>query len=192
MRNASFALAAAMLLACCALVGCASSDMQSDSSSSTGPSSASSASLASSPVSSGASAVLLESEWGDYFPTLGDDAVAFGQRVQSELPVKAYALYQGEGGGEPIEFDDPADIAALFNALASTNVGEPATEVSTDDYTSFWFEFADGSSFGFMFDSMTIEMEKDGTWEFYAIEPNPALESFASLAKQHTMEMHEG
>lgn len=125
------------------------------------------------------------------FATLGDDAVAFGKRVQGELPVKAYALWQGVGGGEPVEFDDPADICALFNALAGTSIASEAETVTTDDYTSFGFTFADGSRFSVMFDSMALEVSEGGTWKAYAIDPGPGLDDFASLAKEHTQSTYK-
>ena len=127
-----------------------------------------------------------ESEWGDLFATKGPDAVEFGRRVQTDLPVKAYACWQGEGGGEPIWYDDPDDIRELFNALASSGVAGEAKFVSTDDYTSFGFEFSNGESYGFMFSSMALEVQEDGKWNAYAVDASPALESYAKQAKERT------
>ena len=107
--------------------------------------------------------------------------------MQTELPVKAYACYQGEGGGDPIWFDDPSTIVKLFNALATTNVTEDVGEIWTDDYTSFGFEFADGTKTGFMFDSMTIQVAAGNSWKFYALEVGPDLQSFADMAKKATL-----
>ena len=193
-------LAVAFAVACglLALVGCATDGSQTSSSISSqkSPEASSQASSDASSVSAAAStassvAVLPESEWGNLFPTLGDGAVAFGQRVQNELPVKAYACWQGEGGGEPILFESPDDIAALFNALASSGVGGKATTVSTDDYTSFGFKFADDAGFSFMFDSMTVMVDVGDKWEFYDVDPSPALASYAAQAWKHTMSQYE-
>ena len=111
----------------------------------------------------------------------------FGQRVQTELPVRAYACWQGMGGGEPIWYDDPAEIRALFNALAATNLAGKATTISTDDYTSFGFKFADDTGYGVMFDSMTVQIEENNVMEFYDLDITPELARFARQARQHTM-----
>ena len=186
------------------LAGCTGSSAPSESSASSEPSSAggsASSASGSSTVSSAASpssasgsvptssvaGILPESEWGDLFATLGEDAVAFGNRVQAELPVKAYACWQGEGGGDPLWYEDPADITALFNALAESGIAGEAKTVSTDDYTSFGFEFADGTRFGVMMDSMSIQVAEGNTWMFYEVDASPALQSFADQAKKHTM-----
>lgn len=113
--------------------------------------------------------------------------MAFGQRVQTDLPVKAYACWQGEGGGDPIWYEDPADIRSLFNALASSGIAGEAQSVSSDDYTSFGFTFADGETYGFMFDSMALEVQEDGKWKAYEVDASPALASYAEQAKKHTM-----
>ena len=131
--------------------------------------------------------MLPESEWGNLFVTVGEGAIAFGQRVQNDLPVKAYACWQGEGGGEPIWFDDPADIRALFNGLASSGIAGEATTMTTDDYYSFGFEFANGDRYGFMFDSMVLQVKDGDSWKFYDVAPSPELAAFAYQAQQYTM-----
>ena len=118
---------------------------------------------------------------------MGDEYVAFGRRVQGELPVRAYACYQGEGGGDPIWYDDAATVVALFNALAAAHATEDAGEVRSDDYTSFGFEFADGSNYGFMFDSMSVQVPRGNSWEFYELDPSPALKSYADAAREYTL-----
>ena len=125
-----------MALAGCATAASSSSGSMPSSASSAASSGVSSASSAASSASapSGGSqveGVLPESAWGNLFATVGESAVAFGQRVQADLPVKAYACWQGEGGGEPIWYEDPADVKALFNALASSGVAGAAQSVST-------------------------------------------------------------
>ena len=176
------------------IAGCASTSSSASSAagsqSSSAPSSASSSASAPS-AASGVAGVLPEVEWGDLFATVGDDAIAFGQRVQSELPVKAYALWQGEGGGEPIWYEDPADIRALFNALAASGIAGEAQTITTDDYTSFGFEFADGTKFSVMFDSMSLQVQEGNAWKFYQVAPSAELSSYADQAKRHTMESYE-
>lgn len=186
------------------LVGCAStnastgssasSDARAGSSAASGSLSAPASSLSGtvtpsepSPSIAAATSVLPESEWGALFATIGQDAVAFGQRVQTDLPVRAHVCWQGEGGGDPIWFEDAADIQALFNALASSGVKGEAETVTTDDYTSFMFEFSDGARYNIMFDSMAVQVAEGNTWKFYAVDPSPALASFADLAEAHTM-----
>lgn len=184
-----------MVLAGCATAAPSSSGNTPASGSSAASSGASSASSAASSASapSGGSqveGVLPESAWGNLFATVGESAVAFGQRVQADLPVKAYACWQGEGGGEPIWYEDPADVKALFNALASSGVAGEAQSVSTDDYTSFGFEFANGDTYGFMFDSMALEVQEGGTWKAYELDASPALAAYAQNAKDHTMSQY--
>ena len=101
--------------------------------------------------------------------------------------MKAYACWQGVGGGEPIWYEDPADIRSLFNALAESGIAGEATMISTDDYTSFGFEFADGSNYGFMFDSMSIQVPRGNSWEFYELDPSSALKSYADAAREYTL-----
>ncbi|MBQ9043768.1 MAG: hypothetical protein IJ111_13255 [Eggerthellaceae bacterium] len=180
------------------VAGCANAATSSSTSAASNASSLSAVSSSSEPASSTSASAgktdgsaLPEEKWGDYFAVLGDDAVAFGRRVQTELPVKAYACYQGEGGGEPIWFEDQADIVSLFNALAATNAAGDAAEVRTDDYTSFGFEFADGTRSDFTFDSMTFMVQEGNSWKIYAIAPNPALEAYADQAKSYTMSLYE-
>ena len=139
-----FALTACMVLA----VGCAASSSNASSATSSATSAAKSSSAASSQAQSSstasttatseeaptASEVVPESEWGTLFAVFGDEAVAFGQRVQSELPASAFAEYDGVASGEPIEFTDPGQIRALFNALAQSNAVEGADEIRTEYY----------------------------------------------------------
>ena len=118
---------------------------------------------------------------------MGDEYVAFGRRVQGELPVRAYACYQGEGGGDPIWYDDEAAVVALFNALAATHATEDAGEVRSDDYTSFGFEFADGSRTSFMFDSMTFMVAEGNVWKVYGLDYGSDLSAFADEARKATL-----
>ena len=129
-----------------------------------------------------AESVLPESEWGSLFPVVGDEAVEFGRRVQADLPVKAFAEYDGMASGTPVEFTDPGEIRALFNALAVANADEEASMVSTDDYTRFWFEFDDGTEYGFFFDSMAVEKWVDGKYRAFAVTVNDDLAWFALQA----------
>ena len=131
--------------------------------------------------------VLPESEWGDLFEVMGEDYVSFGQRVLSETPVRSYVMYQGAGGGEPVWFDDAETIIKMCNALAVINVTEETGEIRTDDYTSFGFEFEDGSRTSFMFDSLTIQVEEDGKWQFYGLQTNPVFDEYAGMAKEATL-----
>lgn len=190
-------LVIAVLLACIMIAaGCtspnaspesASSGSASDSKVSSSSPTVQTPSVSSPKLSQSAAKVLPESEWGDLFATIGDNAIAFGQRVQGDLPVKAYACWQGIGGGDPIWFEDPADIVSLFNALASSSVAGEATTMSTDDYYSFGFEFANGETFGFMFDSMVVQVKDGDSWKFYDVAASPALAAFANQAMKHTM-----
>ncbi len=190
-------LVIAVLLACIMIAaGCtspnaspesASSGSASDSKTSSSPPAVQTLSVSSPKPSQSATKVLPESEWGDLFATIGDNAIAFGQRVQGDLPVKAYACWQGIGGGYPIWFEDPADIVSLFNALASSGVAGEATTMTTDDYYSFGFEFANGETFGFMFDSMVVQVKDGDSWKFYDVAASPALAAFANQAMKHTM-----
>lgn len=131
--------------------------------------------------------VLAEDEWGNLFATMGDEYVAFGRRVQDEAPVKAYVCYQGEGGGDPLWFDEPDTIVSMFNALAAANVSADPGMVSTDDYTSFGFEFADGASTHFMFESMAFMVAEGNTYKYYGVVTNPELDAFASMARKATL-----
>ena len=165
------------VIALAGIVGCAGAPASSSSSAAT--SSATSA-VASSSRSSASSATAHVQ--GGLLEALGDDAVAFAQRARSELPVAAYAQYSGVSSGDPVELDNPADILALFNALAAADLGEEATEIRTDDYTSFWFAFADGSRYSFNFDSMAVDLPDDGSYRYYKVESGPDLEHFAAIA----------
>ena len=131
-----------------------------------------------------AASVIGEDQWGSLLPALGDDAIAFARRVQDELPTAAYAQYSGVASGEAVEFDEPGEIAALFNALASADLGPEAQELRTDDYTSFWFVFADGQRYSFSFDSMAIDLPDDGMYAYYQVEGNDDLDQFAAIALQ--------
>ena len=193
-----FALTACMVLA----VGCAASSSNASSATSSATSAAKSSSAASSQAQSSstasttatseeaptASEVVPESEWGTLFAVFGDEAVAFGQRVQSELPASAFAEYDGVASGEPIEFTDPGQIRALFNALAQSNAVEGADEIRTDDYTRFWFVFADGSRQSFFFDSMTVQKTVDNSYVFYTVDPMSDLTWFIDAAKGRFLE----
>ena len=167
------------VIALAGIVGCAGAPASSSSSAAT--SSATSA-VASSSRSSASSATAHVQ--GGLLEALGDDAVAFAQRARSELPVAAYAQYSGVSSGEPMKFDDPNDIEALFNALATAELGPEASEVRTDDYTSFWFEFANGDRFSFNFDSMAVDLPNDGSYTYYEVKGNDDLDRFAAIAKQ--------
>lgn len=188
MKIARLVVVLAVGLGLVAFAGCSSAASSASSSSTSSFASSSVASPSSSAPSSSASSdgVLGESEWGDLFAAKGEDAIAFGRRVQTDLPVRAYACWQGEGGGEPIWYESPDDIRKLFNALASSGIAGEAQAVSTDDYTSFGFEFADGDSYGFMFSSMALEVQEDGKWKAYELDPSPALTPFAQQAKERT------
>ena len=179
------AIAALAVLSACSASGASSEAGLSGGSAGSVGASASSAGGSSSAASS--SAVLPESEWGNLFETMGEDYVAFGRVVQTELPGRAYMVYQGEGGGEPTWFDDAGTITALFNALAASGASEDVSEVRTDDYTGFGFEFADGSTAAFLFDSMTFMVEEGGQWKVYAVVATPELEQFATQARAATL-----
>ena len=195
MNVRKLAVIAIVVLGAMMIAGCAGASASSSSSSASVSSSAasSSASSSESSASSGSSAsvdgaptadsVLKEGEWGTLFSRKGDSALEFGRRVQTDLPVKAFAEYDGMAGGTPVEFDDPAQIRALFNALASANADSENAMVSTDDYTKFWFEFQDGTEYGFFFDSMSIEVTEDGKYHAYAVEGGADLAWFASAAR---------
>ena len=189
----AFAMAGLLALGGCAsaqsgsAAGSSASGSSAVSASSSSASSTSSASSSSAPTSVPSDSVLPESEWGDYFSVLGEDAVAFGQRVQTELPVEAYALWEGVGGGDPVELTDSADICTLFNALASANIAGEATMISTDDYTTFGFKFADGTGYRFRYDSLAVEVKEGSTWNYYALDASPEFYAYAELAKRHTM-----
>ncbi len=204
--NVRLALIVAIACACALAWGCTTTAGTASSSSADAPSSgapssasppASSSSASFSPTSTAepsavpeATAILGEDEWGDLLESLGPDAVAFGRRVQGELPQTAYAQWSGEGGGEPVEFTEPAQIRALFNALASAGVGEEAKEVRTDDYTSFWFVFADGGRFSFNFDSMAVDLPDDNSYVEYSVLAGDDLQAFAAIAQAHTLESY--
>ena len=117
--------------------------------------------------------------------------MAFGRRVQGELPVQAIACWQGEGGGEPVGFTDPAEIRALFNALASVRLTGYAELVRTDDYTSFSFTFADGSAQVFSFDSMTVEVREGDSWKFHDIHVTPEFETLCAIAQEITLKSYQ-
>lgn len=201
-RKASYLVIAAFVMAVSlAMVGC-SAGASSSGTSSTAVDSASSASgsaedssgsaasassTATVPGAPRADAVLAEDEWGDFFQTRGEGAVEFGRRVQDDLPVRAVALWAGEGGGSPIEFTDPAEIRALFNALAASNVAGETTTFTTDDYSSFGFEFADGTSCAFYFDSLAFDVGTGDGHLFYDLDPSPDLNTFLQLAYKKSM-----
>ena len=130
--------------------------------------------------------MLPEGEWGSFLSTVGDDAVEFGRRVQDDLPVAAYAEYDSMAGGSPLKFTDPGEVRALFNGLAAANAEAPATMPSTDDYTQFWFEFSDGTTFGFHFSSMIYEKHTDSGYVDFTLTPNDNWVWFALAAQDYT------
>lgn len=202
----SFAIVSVLcaLIACAALAMTGCSGSGSSSAASSGSSSASSSSASSQGSSSTASKstssstrqqtidgpvptadfVASEDQWGNLFPTLGDKAVEFGRRVQNELPVKAHVRYSGMAGGIPVEFTDPGTIRAMFNCLATANIGDPAAMISTDDYTDFWLEFEDGTGFGLNLDSMSVGIKTDGKYMMYYLDANKDFERFAVIAHE--------
>lgn len=131
-----------------------------------------------------ADSVLPEDKWGNYFTTCGDEVVEFGRRVQSEVPAKAYISWLGEGGGTGVETTDPAEIRALFNALASSNVIGETNTMWTDDSSGFGFQFSDGSSFGFNFEGMAFGVDDKAAniYRFYELDPSPELSQFRQIA----------
>lgn len=196
-----------VLLACCVfalvLAGCGGGDRDASSggalssgASSGGASASSSASAPSGSVlaaSTGSASVsgvptvqslFEETKWGSFLPAYGDGAVAFGRKVLASLPVRAYVQYSGVASGPVVEFDDPGEIRGLFNALAVADIGPAATEVRTDDYFSCGFTFEDGSKYGFSFDSMTVDLPNDGSYERYQVVGSNDLQTFAGIAKQ--------
>ncbi|MBQ9004572.1 MAG: hypothetical protein IJ087_22270 [Eggerthellaceae bacterium] len=181
------------VLTAIALAGCSQSSSASGPVSSGAVSeSASSASHASGSVLDAnevpsAQAVLAESEWGDLFATIGDTAVTFGRRVQGELPTVVYVQWSGVGGGEPIEFTDPGEIRAAFNALAGASIGDEAKETHTDDYTSFQFTFADGEQFSVSFDSLSVTLHENGRYATYSVVVDDDFRAFAGMARQKTL-----
>ena len=193
MLVASLVLVPACLLAAC---GQAASQQQEAVSSVTPATAATpvSAATAATPASPAApltpaspGAVLPKQSWGSLFSTMGEEYVAFGERVLGETPTRAYVCYQGEGGGDPIWFDDADEIVDIFNALAATNALEGEWEVRTDDYTSFGFEFADGSRTSFMFDSLTFMVAENNQWKIYGLETNSTFDRYASMARTATL-----
>ena len=187
-RLACIALAA---IAATALAGCARAAAPSVSTpaGSSDDSRVSVASTASGKVDApSASDVLPESEWGNLFESIGAEAVAFGRRVQGELPVAACVQWSGVGGGEPVEFADPGTVRAVFNALASADVGDEAGEVRTDDYTSFQFVFADGEQYSVSFDSLAITLHENGRYVVYSVDAGADFHALVAMARQATME----
>lgn len=190
-------LAALVVLATTVLAGCthaaASSGKQSAGSSSMPHSSnASTPPLPEAYDIPSAQDLLAENAWGNLLSALGSEALAFGRRVQDELPVAAYAQWSGVGGGEPLELTDPAQIRALFNALAGASLGEEASQVTTDDSTAFWFVFADGERFSVSLDSLALVLYKDGHYTAYLIDANDDFYLFAELARQKTLSGYAG
>ena len=189
----SFAIVSVLcaLIACAALAMAGCSGSGSSIASSQGSSSTASKSTSSStrqqtidgPVPT-ADFVASEDQWGNLFPTLGDKAVEFGRRVQNELPVKAHVRYSGMAGGIPVEFTDPGTVRAMFNCLATANIGDPAAMISTDDYTDFWLEFEDGTGFGLNLDSMSVGIKTDGKYMMYYLDANKDFERFAVIAHE--------
>lgn len=81
-----------------------------------------------------------------YFDFLGDEeTLRFADEFYTNTPVSVTVRYDSIISGAPTTSTDAATITAVFEVMLDITVYDTADHARTDDFLSYYFEFADGS-----------------------------------------------